>query len=132
MSNVVTLTLDNEDGSESTHELPAKFEVCFRCEGHGMHLNPSIGNHAYSAEEFYAEFDEDDRREYFKRGGIYDVSCEVCKGQRVVPVVDETRLDAEQKRIHALWKEQEAERKRFDAEWRAEMRHEAMMLGEEY
>lgn len=42
----------NEDGDEVTAKVPHVNEVCDRCEGHGTHLTPSIGMHAYSAEEF--------------------------------------------------------------------------------
>jgi len=71
-------------------------EVCPRCEGHGTHLTPSIGNHAYTMEEFNETFwEEEDRAEYFKRGGIYDVICEECKGANVVDVMDEDATPAE-------------------------------------
>lgn len=89
----ITVSYYDEDDNEIEAELPAKFEVCGRCEGHGTHLNPSIGKHAYSIEEFYETFhDEEDREQYFKRGGIYDVQCEECKGEKVVKVVDEDAL----------------------------------------
>jgi hypothetical protein len=40
-------------------------------------------------EEFEQEYPDDESREqYFRRGGIYDVPCEECKGRRVVAVVD--------------------------------------------
>jgi len=83
-----TITFEDDDGEE--HALPARFEVCDRCEGHGMHLSPSIGEHAYSAEEFAESYDEDEAAEYFTRGGMYDVTCLDCGGARVVAVVDET------------------------------------------
>lgn len=82
-----------DDGDEIVHELPSKYEVCSRCSGHGTHLTPSIGEHAYTQEEFEQEFSDDDREEYFKRGGIYDVECETCNGERVEEVVDEEACD---------------------------------------
>lgn len=90
----IEFTTENESGEEVTHKLPAKHAVCGRCEGHGTHLNPSIGEHAYSAEEFRESFDEEEQQEYFTRGGRYDVQCEVCEGKRVVPVVDKDACDA--------------------------------------
>jgi hypothetical protein len=45
--------------------------------------------HAYSAEEFFDEFDEEEREEYFRPGGRYDVQCETCGGKNVILVVDE-------------------------------------------
>jgi len=84
---------ENEEGEEITHELPSKLIVCTKCGGHGTHLNPSIGEHAYSAEEFQQEFDQDEQEEYFTRGGIYDVQCTVCDGENVEEVVDEEKCD---------------------------------------
>ena len=78
----ITVTLEDDDGNETEHELPSKMVVCERCEGHGSHLTPSIGEHAYSSEEFYDAFDDEGRQEYFRRGGIYDVTCFDCKGKK--------------------------------------------------
>jgi predicted methyltransferase len=79
-----------DDGEEVEASLPAKNEVCSFCEGTGFHLTRSIGEHAYSMEEFYEAFDEpEDREEYFRRGGRYDVECETCHGKNVVLCVDE-------------------------------------------
>jgi hypothetical protein len=82
-------TATDEEGDEYQVELPTRFEVCPRCEGHGTHLREGIGEHAYSREEFEEAFsDEEEREQYFKRGGRYDVSCERCSGTRVVAVID--------------------------------------------
>lgn len=106
----------DEDGEEVSHSFPCKNEVCPRCEGYGTHLNPSIGNHAYTMEEFNESFDDEGREEYFKRGGIYDVQCEECKGNKVIQVVDESRLSEEQKNLYAEYEEHEEEMARMDAE----------------
>jgi RecJ-like exonuclease len=84
----IEVTLYNEDGDEEVVSFPAKMEVCDMCEGFGSHLNPSIGEHAYSAEEFCEDFDEEEREEYFRHGGRFDVTCEECKGKNVVKVID--------------------------------------------
>lgn len=103
-SSLINITIFNDQGVEVEHEFPAKFEVCDRCEGHGTHLTPRIREHAYTAAEFYESFeDEESRAEYFKRGGAYDVTCESCKGQRVISVVDEAQLTEEQKSVFAQW-----------------------------
>ena len=104
----ITITVFNdEDDSEVEYTFPAKNEVCDRCEGTGSILNPNIGNHAYSSEEFFEAFpDEEDREQYFKRGGIYDVECYDCKGKNVIKVVDEKRLNKEQKVIYEQYCEQ--------------------------
>jgi hypothetical protein len=81
---------DVETGDEVVALLPHKHEVCSKCDGHGTHLTPSIGNHAYSQEEFDEAFEpgSEEREAYFSRGGMYDVPCEVCGGKNVVLVVD--------------------------------------------
>lgn len=105
--NIKSITLLDDDGEETEHSLPAKMEVCSRCEGHGTHLNPSIGEHAYSAEEFAESFDDEEQEEYFRHGGMYDVVCSECKGKNVVPIVNEDALNVEQKKIYDQWQEQE-------------------------
>ena len=89
MAKTITFTHETSGGVEHEHELPAHFEVCSHCEGHGTHLHPDIRNHAYSPDEFYDSFYEEERGEYFRRGGRYDVQCELCRGERVISVIDE-------------------------------------------
>jgi hypothetical protein len=113
---------------EVEHELPAVFAVCPRCDGHGTHLTPSIGNYAYSSEEFEEAFhDDEDREAYFKRGGKYDVECERCHGKNVVPVVDraacvrDPKLAALLAKYEDLQNEERAYQRECAAEMRAEM-----------
>lgn len=79
------------DEDEETVEVPIKFEVCPTCEGKGSHVNPSIDAGGLTAEDFYE--DPDFAEEYMN--GTYDVSCYGCKGERVVPVIDEDKADPE-------------------------------------
>lgn len=88
----IQVTIENDIGVERTLKLPAKFEVCGRCEGHGKHLHPDIGEVAFSAEEFAEEFDPEEQVEYFRRGGRYDVICHDCGGKRVVAVLDRDQM----------------------------------------
>ncbi len=131
MSDTITLTWIEEDDNgneiEFEEEFPSKMEVCSRCEGHGMHLHPDIGSHAYSMEEFNNEFDDEGKEEYFRRGGIYDVKCEECKGLRVVPVVAENLFNEKHKELYARYEEYERERARHDAEYESMCRMERMM-----
>jgi hypothetical protein len=126
VNNQIAITIWNEDGDEEEEiALPSKFEVCGNCEGHGTHLREAIREHAYTAEEFAEAFDDDESREaYFKRGGIYDVTCETCHGARVVAVVDYEKCTKEQKAIYETWLEQEGERRRMDHEDRETRRAE--------
>lgn len=113
-------TYENYDtGEEETFTFPAKHEVCSRCGGHGTHLNPSIGSHAYSGEEFDEAFEpgSEEREHYFKRGGMYDVRCEVCNGKNVVLVIDEERCTSdEQKAALKTYTKYQRRREREDAE----------------
>jgi DnaJ-class molecular chaperone len=81
----------NDDCEGHEHELPAKNAVCNDCEGFGMVLNPSMRGHCYTQEEFN-EFSEDEREAYFTRGGMYDVECPTCKGNKVILVIDRDGL----------------------------------------
>ena len=90
----------DDNGEIIKKMLPAMFIVCQNCEGHGTVMNLNMGGHCYTQEEFDEQFDADDRHEYFKRGGKYDVQCPLCKGARVLKVIaaDEFLTD-EQKEI---------------------------------
>jgi len=119
-------TRENSRGVETEYVLPGRFEVCPRCEGHGTHLTPSIGEHAYSAEEFNETFWEpEDRAEYFRRGGMYDVDCETCRGKRVILVPDEDacRLTLRGRRLLALYEAIELAKAEDAAERRREERY---------
>ena len=107
---------DNSCPGQVEHDLPARMFVCDRCEGHGTILNPSIGEHAYTAEEFDLEFSEDEKTEYFKRGGIYDVICPECKGKNVVLGIDDDALNHDQKKTVVKYRraERQAAQERAD------------------
>lgn len=72
--------------------LPAKWEVCGRCHGNGVHDHSAFSNGLREEETSDPDFMEDYRR------GAYDVRCEECDGQRVVAVPDSDRLSAQQQR----------------------------------
>ncbi len=84
----------------------AKYLVCPECGGEGKHLNNAFRNEVLEPElaadpEFLEEM----------QIGVYDVICSCCKGLRVVTEEQQ-----------AAWK--------ADAQWRAEIRYESLMLGE--
>lgn len=116
----LSFTYISQNGIERTHDIPATYEVCGDCEGHGTHLHRAIGEHAYSIEEFRESFDDEEAGEYFRRGGRYDVQCETCHGARVVAAVDEdeARKTLRGRRLLALyehWADQQAQRARDEA-----------------
>lgn len=125
MSFTINCTYENDDNEEVVLTLPAKNEVCWKCEGHGTHLTPSIGEYGYSAEEFMEAFDdEEDRAAYFQRGGKYDVTCEECRGKCVLPEVDEEHIPDNLKEQYAEYCKSEERRASCEAEDRATYRGE--------
>lgn len=97
-------------GDEITVELPARMEVCDECEGHGTVLCEGLRGVAYTSEEFEERFAEEGRCEYLRHGGRYDVACPQCHGRNVVPIVDEDSLTDDQRRMHQVFCDIEAER----------------------
>lgn len=118
-------TYTDDDGEEGEIELslPGKFEVCPGCDGHGTRLCDGMRGHAYTAEEFYESFDDEQAEEYFRRGGRYDVTCDECSGARVVLVVDTDacRTD-EQKEALALYEAKLEDDYAYERECAAERR----------
>jgi hypothetical protein len=102
-------------GFEGPIHVTLEYEVCGTCEGKGTHVNPSIDSHGLSAEDF--DEDPDLAENYF--GGLYDVPCAECKGERLILVPSESRNDEALYRAvmdyqHELWadaREQEHERR---------------------
>jgi RecJ-like exonuclease len=101
------------DGIE--HKMPVKFEVCFLCDGHGKHVNPSIDAHGISGDDFAADPGFAD--EYF--GGTYDVPCNECHGKRVIHVVDRDNCDSD---LLAAYDAETQEQRDFEIMQEAERR----------
>ena len=57
-----------------------KWIVCPVCDGEGKTVNPAIDCHGLTAEDFRE--DPDFAEEY--KNGTYDITCNACRGQRVV------------------------------------------------
>ncbi len=64
---------------------PIEWIVCSGCQGRGEYVNPSIDSHGLSQEDF--DQDPDFRDDY--RSGVYNVTCELCKGRAVMPELPE-------------------------------------------
>lgn len=104
--------MTDENGDEHEIELPVRMEVCPDCEGHGTHVNPAIDGNGLTADDF-AE-DPDFAEDYY--AGRYDVSCDVCKGLRVVPEVDRDRADAQDLALYDECEQVRIDDARFDRE----------------
>lgn len=113
-TNAITITVFDEN-DEITMGLPSCKCVCPKCQGDGSILTPSIGDHAYSEEDFAVAFHNDnDRAAYFQRGGKYDIQCPKCHGKNVIDVVDVAACTPEQKAHYDAYLAQE----RKYAAWR--------------
>lgn len=91
---------ETDEGTEEFIEmtLPAKYEICTRCEGKGSHTNPSIDGHGISEDEWNGPDWDDESRETYLTGG-YDVRCEArCKDGKVV-VIDIDALTTDQTKV---------------------------------
>ena len=84
---MITICVEDDDGCEVEHVIPAIWGVCDRCGGRGVHDHEAFSNGLTAA-----DFDEDPdfREEYM--AGRYDVQCASCNGLRVVPVIDDARV----------------------------------------
>lgn len=92
----VTFTHATKRGGEFEITVPAVFVVCPTCKGKGKTVDSQVDGHGLTREDFAEDpgFLED----YL--GGVYDVQCRECSGQRVV---EEVVVDQLSRRHHVLW-----------------------------
>lgn len=116
----------DDDGPMDWKQHPAKYtwQICRRCDGHGKVDNPAFSN-GISSEEFYHEWDEDDRENYLS--GMYDVACTEpgCEGGKVKAPKPGVLTFAERRQIV-----REMRRRAWREESRREQERESRMLGE--
>jgi hypothetical protein len=89
-----------------TLEFPARRVICSRCDGKGTHVNPNIDGNGITGEEM-SELGPDFFEDYM--GGVFDVRCEECRGEKIVLEVDEARLTKRQLFMWHTLQEKEAE-----------------------
>ena len=118
--NTIQLTIEDEDGVEQEHQLPAKWEICGNCHGEGKHSHAVDGNGITSSE--WAEWDDEERETYMSGG--YDKTCEECSGSGKVRVLDEgactpEQLELYEKDARAKWEADAADRSeaRYFSQW---------------
>ena len=125
---MITVSYYDDEDNEIELSLPSYMEVCPDCEGTGYVMNESMRTYCYSQEEFEEAFPfPEDKEEYCKRGGIYDVVCPTCNGKNVVPAIDETAIPSSLKTQYAEYCKYQTKRERNDAEYKAECRLERLM-----
>jgi len=78
-----------EDRTQYQYEVKTKRIVCPRCNGEGKHINPNIDGDGLTGEDF-AQMNERDLEDFNESylGGVYDVTCEECKGRNVIDEPD--------------------------------------------
>lgn len=102
----------------------AKWAVCPRCGGEGQHTNPAIDGNGITADEMY-ELGDDFREDYLS--GVYDIPCERCHGNQVVPACQQEDCKEAVEDIEEVYHcyahltEQEAEDVRDHYEYLAEV-----------
>lgn len=117
MNTHITITLNDDD---TQHSLPARWVICYACDGNGTHDHPAFAD-GISSEQF-AE-DEDFAKAY--RAGRFDVSCDECGGAGKVREINEDALNAVQRGIFDRYCEQMSDYARYDRE----AAYERKMLG---
>jgi len=129
----IEVILYDEEDEEEVVSFPARFAICDLCQGKGSHVNPSIDSHGITMYEFYD--DPEFAEEYLH--GSYDVSCYECKGNRVIPEINEDEVNniclnrdnySLQKKLY-LFKKQRYELARSDYECAQEREYELKMGG---
>ncbi len=83
------------EGLEVRLEVPARREVCPRCNGEGHHTNPAIDGNGIGAREWAEDWDDEERGHYM--AGHYDVRCATCQGQGTRLAPDWARMTEAQK-----------------------------------
>jgi hypothetical protein len=123
-------------------ELPGRKCICPDCDGEGTVLNEAMRHHAYTSEEFDEEFGSDyydgghedgeygddeypidsQAGQYFKRGGIYDVPCPTCKGNKITVEIDREACEqnSKYKQILEQYDEYQNDLREFERECAAE------------
>jgi hypothetical protein len=66
---------------EGEFYFPAKYVVCYECNGHGTHFRRDLDENALY-ESMVEDGDEEGVKSYYK--GRFDEVCRKCKGERVV------------------------------------------------
>ena len=106
-----TILLEDDDGNEVEHQLPAEWVVCFRCEGNGKVVDPGVDGDGFTMSEMNE--DPDFKEDYFS--GFYDIECPVCNGRTTVLDFAWDNFNEEQNKLYEQYEDQE----KFKAECRA-------------
>jgi RecJ-like exonuclease len=81
--------------------VPMVWEICSVCRGNGQH---SHGIGAITQEEWFRDWDEDERENYMN--GFYDKPCEACQATGKVYVIDVDRFEVQHPELFKAYIEQ--------------------------
>ena len=113
------ITHEDDDGEHvETFTFRFCYRVCGLCDGKGSTVSAGIDCGGLSDQDMWD--DPDFASDYF--GGTYDVSCPVCNGRRVEPMINDTALTDDQKRGLKIMEEDAQCARECHAERMSEMR----------
>ena len=115
---------DNGEEVEVSLSLPAKWEICDYCCGHGSQDHPAFSD-GITESEWAEDWDYEDRKNYMN--GNYSVSCSECGGSGKVIVVDESLLTKEEMVHYNNWCDCQVAAAEFDYYDRMEREAERRM-----
>lgn len=101
---------------------PARYIVCYVCEGRGSYVNPDIDRQGLDPSEMDEEFAES----YYE--GSFDITCRYCEGRRVVLEIVSDHPDVNPQLLKLVIEEQE-EQAKLEREHMAEVQAEQRALG---
>lgn len=107
---VLEMFREGDDLPKGILILPARYEVCGRCDGKGTHWHESLDN-GITQEDRERDWDADSWDQLINHG-LMDVQCKKCHGQRVVPVPMDTISAPEARKalqIFEEWHREEAD-----------------------
>ena len=112
---------DSELDEEVSMTVPIRMELCPICDGIGKYVNPNIDRNGLTASDF-EEAGEQFREDYFS--GVFDITCECCKGKNVIPVINTSYAGAEVKKFVKMLQDSREEEAACRRENQAELRRE--------
>lgn len=117
MKNQIRISMeDDELEAEVSIMVPSKNQMCDVCEGNGMIDNPAFSNGITQSDR--EDMGEEDFQSYMD--GRYDVRCDCCGGNRVIQVMDVSRMTYEQKRFAVKVRQHDRDQAQYEREYAAE------------
>lgn len=120
---------EDNNGVEHIIEIPAMWAICENCDGEGKHMQNDMRSHAYTPEEFYEEFDDEEQVDMYFNGG-FDVACDECRRRGKIIVVNVEVFAAQKPELYAIWEQERRGEAASEREHEAERRAERYLSGD--